>query len=321
MISKNLLLYTCLVLAALIAAIALINHHSKQQSALQDQEAVTEKATVTEKGQTLQVSDLPSTFLETIDTSSDSAVTNTVKSRVPLVLDNTTLTIGPVGGNRSVTIATSKLTLINGARIVTNGNNLSLIANEMDFNSSGGIDSFSDETSKASTGNPGSDGGSVEIYATKTVFGSIRVSLPGQAGADGKPGIPGQNGIPGPRGNNGVDGFMNCAHGGTDGGQGATGGTGGVGGDGTPGGNGGDLQLRGEAVKDQASHFSFQAPPGPGGTGGPGGAGGDGGPGGEGGSGSSECGGGHGGPKGAPGQPGGKGNDGPSGKSSGKLSP
>ena len=77
MISKNLLLCTCLVLAALIAAIALINHHSKQQSALQDQEAVTEKATVTKKGQTIQVSDLPSTFLEAVDTSSDSAVTNT----------------------------------------------------------------------------------------------------------------------------------------------------------------------------------------------------------------------------------------------------
>ena len=296
-----------------MATTILISCRSKQPAA-QDQ------AAISKTGMAIQVSDLPSTFLEAIDTSSDNAVTNTLKSRVPLALDNTTLTIGPVGGNLSVTLAASKLSLVNGARIVTNGNNLSLIANEMDFNGSGGIDSFSNDTSKATTGN-GSDGGRVEVYATKKVYGSIRVSLPGQTGADGKPGGQGNPGAAGSRGDNGVDGLFDCRRGGTDGGQGGTGGQGLPGGDGTSGGIGGDLVLRGEAVKDQASHFSFQAPPGPGGAGGPGGPGGAGGPGGEGGSGSGHCGGGHGGLNGLAGPAGPSGNNGPNGKSSGKLTP
>ena len=101
---------------------------------------------------------------------------------------------------------------------MTNGNNLSLIANEMDFNGSGGIDSISQRNFEGDNRKPRLRRWSVGVYATKKVYASIRVSLPGQTGADGKTGGPGNNGMPGQRGNNGVDGMLDCSHGGTDGG-------------------------------------------------------------------------------------------------------
>lgn len=274
--------------------------------------------TVTENRPNIQVSDLPAKFLDAIDINSESGVNASLASRDSLTLDGTTLIVGPIGANRTVTLGAKSIKLINGARIITNGNQLTLVARTMEFNNSGGIDSFSGENAKAGTGIAGSDGGRVEIYATKTVYGSLRMSLPGQGGGEGSAGAPGRQGAPGRRGDNGVDGFVDCHRGGTDGAQGGPGEPGGVGGTGAAGGNGGDLVLMGAAVKDYQSHFPYQAPAGPGGPGGSGGPGGAGGPGGEGGSGSGHCGGGHGGPAGPAGQPGAAGPNGPAGQKPGK---
>ncbi len=274
--------------------------------------------TVIEKRPSIQASELPDAFRKAIDVSSKSSAVDNLKTQNSLTLDGTTLTIGPVGGNRTVSLAFNKLTLINGARIVTNGNHLSIVAMELEFNGSGGIDSFLGETLKASVGADGSDGGQVEIYAINNVTGSLRISLPGQAGGDGAPGAAGSPGLAGPRGQDGVNAAIGCAHGGTDGGPGGTGGTGGEGKAGATGGNGGNLILRGQASsKSHVDQFPYEAPPGIGGIGGAGGSGGPGGPGGEGGSGSTFCGGGHGGPPGATGAKGSAGSNGSNGKSSG----
>jgi hypothetical protein len=278
-----------------------------------------ERNPVIENRQAIEVSDLPSKFLDPIDTSSQSAIESNLKSRDSLTLDGTTLTVGPSKGNRTVTLACNRLKLLNGARIITNGNQLTLVAMNMEFNNSEGIDSFSAANIKADKGVQGADGGRVEIYATKGVYGSVRISLPGQGGGDGAAGGVGSGGLGGARGANGVDGFLNCSHGGRDGDPGGAGGQGLPGDAGASGGNGGDLVLHGEAAKDNQSHFSYQAPAGTGGMGGAGGPGGPGGPGGEGGSGSSFCGGGHGGPSGAPGPQGVAGSNGSNGKSSGNL--
>jgi hypothetical protein len=80
------------------------------------------------------VSDLPSKFLDAVDTSSESSIKNKLKNQDSLTLDGTTLTVGNVGDNRTVTLACQRLKMINGARIVTNGNQLGIIALDMEFN-------------------------------------------------------------------------------------------------------------------------------------------------------------------------------------------
>jgi uncharacterized protein YcfL len=301
-------------LLLIVATVFLVGCASKPSVDSSEQSQV-----VLEKRPAIEISDLPTKFLDPVDTSSQSAIERNLKSRDSLTLDGTTLTVGPIKGNRTVTLACNRLKLLNGARIITNGNLLTIVAMNMEFNNSGGIDSFPAENAKAGIGVQGADGGRVEIYATKGVTGSLRISLPGQGGGDGNAGGGGPGGLPGGRGANGVDAMVGCAHGGTDGAPGGTGGPGLPGGDGATGGNGGDLVLHGEAAKDNESHFSYQAPGGTGGTGGAGGPGGPGGPGGEGGSGSTSCSGGHGGAQGGPGPKGAQGSNGSNGKSSGKL--
>jgi hypothetical protein len=273
---------------------------------------------VVEKRPSIMVSDLPTKFLDAIDTSTDSTIKAKLRTQDSLTLDGTTLTIGNVGDNRTVTLACHKLKLTNGARIVTNGNNLTLLALTMDFNNSGGIDSFLGDTLKAQPGRRGSDGGRVEIYATDSVYGSLRVSLAGQSGGDGVQGAKGLPGSQGPPGGGAADGpVFNCLHPGEVGGKGSSGGAGFPGRNGVEGGDGGDFVLHGQAAKNYDSRFPFTAPPGPGGVGGNGGDGGDGGPGGIGGSGSKYCGGGHAGDPGPQGPAGPKGEDGHAGKSVG----
>jgi hypothetical protein len=273
----------------------------------------------TESRPNIQISDLPKKFLEPIDTTSESSIKAALKSRESLTLDGTTLTVGPVGGNSTVTLAFDTLTMTNHARIITNGNNLSILATNLAFNNNDGIASFVTDTPKPAAAAPGSDGGKVEIYSTNPVDGSLRIFLPGQVGGDGIPGADGAPGTQGRRGDNGVNAMLSCARGGTDGAQGNPGAQGAQGGTGGPGGNGGNLVLQGQAVTSHESHFPYQAAPGAGGAGGAGGGGGAGGPGGEGGSGSTYCGGGHGGPPGTPGLHGPPGQGGDSGKSSGSL--
>ena len=244
---------------------------------------------VVEKRPSIEASELPPQFLDAIDTNSESTIMDKLRPHDSLTLDGTTLTVAPVGKHRTVMLAAHDLKLINGASIVTNGNQLTLMAINMAFNNSGGIDSFAVDTSKAVAGAEASDGGRVEIYPTESVYGSLRISLPGQGGAVGAPGGPGQTGKTGDRGSDGSDQAFGCGSGGGNGSTGGTGGQGLPGGPGGKGGNGGDLVLHGKAVKDYDSHFPFHAPPGIGGTGGVGGPGGAGGPGGQGGSGSTYC--------------------------------
>ena len=273
---------------------------------------------VVENKPAITISDLPTNFLDAVDTSSESSIKNKLKNQDSLTLDGTTLTVGNVGDNRTVTLAFHKLTMRNGARIVTNGNQLGIIALDMEFNNSGGIDSFYGDTVKAAGETQGSNGGRVEIYSLNPVSGSLRISLPGQIGGNGSQGPAGGGGDAGSRGGDGVNGLVDCKHGGTDGGPGGTGRPGGPGTPGKAGGNGGDLLLQSGAAKDADSHFPYSAPPGTGGTGGPGGAGGAGGPGGQGGSGSTYCGGGHPGGSGAPGAAGAAGDSGPASTTAGK---
>ncbi len=68
MISEKVFSHTCLVCAVFIATVALIGCHSSGKSATEGQGPVTEKAAVTKKGLAIQVSDLPSTFLDAVDT-------------------------------------------------------------------------------------------------------------------------------------------------------------------------------------------------------------------------------------------------------------
>lgn len=273
---------------------------------------------VVENRKKISVADLPQQFLAPLDTSSEGNLNDKLSSLDSLTLDGTVLSVADVGANRSVILAANTLKLLNGARIVTNGNQLSLVALKMEFNNSGGIDSFGEDSNKPATSTKGADGGRVEIYATKTVYGSLRVSLPGQSGGIGATGGAGTIGRTGDRGSDGSDKAFGCGSGGGNGGTGGVGGKGENGTDGGQGGNGGDLVLQGAAVKDHESHFPYQASPGIGGSGGAGGQGGAGGPGGQGGSGSTYCKGGTAGTQGQGGPRGDPGKNGPNGTSAGR---
>jgi len=257
-----------------------------------------------------------SQFLSPVPSSVDAA-TKALNNLPSLILDGTTLTVGPPGGHQSLTIAADTFEMLNGSRIVTNGNNLVLVANEMNFNNSGGIDSFYGATKKASAETAGLDGGQVVIFPTKAINGTININLAGQAGGDGSPGGKGPDGAPGPKGSDASDKAFGCGSGGGDGGTGKDGLQGYLGKPGAPAGNGGTLVLRAAAIPGHINHFVFQKEIASGGAGGPGGPGGNGGPGGIGGSGSKFCGGGHG---GNPGQPGPQGLQGAAG-ANGKPSP
>lgn len=274
---------------------------------------------VNESRQSIHASDLDSQFLDDKLPTAASEVKKVLNNRKSLILNGTTLTVGPVGGHRTLTIVANNLSLLNGAKIITNGNNLVLIANSMDFNNSAGIVAFSDSDAKGDLGKPGADGGRVEIFATSSVSGAIHISLVGQNGGDGSPGVKGAPGARGTKGSGGVDHVFDCASGAGKGGTGATGGTGTPGAPGNPGGDGGQLVLRAAAIPDHDSHFVFEKAKSAGGSGGAGGPGGDAGPGGEGGDKSTYCKPGQGGDPGLPGSPGAAGGPGASGKPSGDV--
>jgi hypothetical protein len=215
-----------------------------------------------------------------------------LKARDSLTLKGSTLTIGQPGENRTVTIACNTLRLMNGARIITNGNHLVIQALKVEFANNTGINSFAPDNAKAAPGAPGADGGSVSITALKNFSGSLRILLPGQGGGDGSVGAQGAQGTTGGPGADAVKGLFDCRSGGQNGGGGGPGGKGGTGANGAKGGNGGTLALDGEAAKHK-NDIDFRAPGGLGGKGGAGGPSGPGGPGGPGGSGDGLCSGGH----------------------------
>ena len=231
-----------------------------------------------------------------------------LKQRPSLLLDRSTLFIGEVGDNSDVIITVNTLTLVNGGKIVTNGNTLRLKAARI-ISNDGLITSFSPtelarpDAPIGTKGLPGSSGGKADLAALEGFDGVLPVRLPGQNGGRGGPGQQGAGGAPGARGADGVDHIFDCASGG---GNGAVGGPGVQGSSGFPGGNagnGGTLVLGGQLAFG-SDHVLFAAPGGKGGRGGNGGLGGPGGPGGQGGSGSAHCNGGHPGTTGTPGPPG-----------------
>jgi hypothetical protein len=293
----------------IIAALGVITGCDSNQEA---------KNTVVETRKKILVADLPKQFLPALDTSSERSLNEVLGSLDALTLDGTVLTVAEVGTKRSATLAAHTIRLINGARIVTNGNLLSLVARKMEFNNSGGIDSFGEDSPKPGPSQKGTDGGRAEIYATKSVFGTLHVSLPGQSGGDGAPGGLGRSGKAGARGSNASDKLVGCGSSGGNGGTGQDGGKGETGNVGGQGGNGGDLILQGAAVKEHDSHFPYLAAPGIGGNGGVGGPGGPGGPGGDGGSGSTFCGGGRAGASGQVGPQGDPGKNGANGTIAGR---
>ena len=234
-----------------------------------------------------------------------------------LTLDGSTLTVGAVGANKTLTLTVKELKLINGGKIVTNGNVLHIEADRI-TSDKGQIVSFLPNNRRPpdspDAGKAGAHGGEVRITAQKLI-GQLEIDLSGQNGGLGARGSDGTPGAPGARGSNGVDGFLQCLHGGGDGGPGGNGLPGQPGAPGGAGGNGGALILVGEAARTLSRNIVFSTRPGEAGSGGSGGTGGAGGRGGEGGSGSVSCGGGHGGPNGQSGPNGAPGASGSTGKS------
>jgi hypothetical protein len=277
------------------------------------------EAATTIPAQSVQVADLPAELLSPPQADSDADLTKQLRQRGSLTLSGSTLTLGASGEGRTVTLACRTLRLTNGARIITNGNNLVIEALNTHFADNAGISSFSPQTIKAATASNGASGGKIRIHVLEGFSGSLRVSLPGQNGGDGVTGASGSAGPQGNRGANAVKGLVDCRSGGQDGGTGGQGGKGATGGAGGSGGDGGDLILQGVAAGNRAL-IDFDAPGGKGGLAGSGGAGGPGGPGGEGGSGDGPCGGGHGGANGLAGAQGDKGAAGANGKP-GKQTP
>jgi hypothetical protein len=244
-----------------------------------------------------------------------------LRTKGSLTVDGTLLVVGDIGDGSSATLSVSSLHLVNGARIVTNGNTLNIQADLID-SSGGEIVSFyppDNAPADAAPGSPGikgADGGTLHISALQDLSAPLKVDLRGENGGRGGAGMPGAAGPPGVRGQSGVDHLFDCASGGTNGtagGPGEQGKAGGVGGDG---GAGGTLFLSRNLT---LTKVDFSAHGGIGGLGGPGGNGGPGGPGGEGGSGSLHCGGGRGGPNGADGLPGNAGRPGQAGQANAEI--
>lgn len=260
-------------------------------------------------GQSISLDQLPAEMLQPIAGEGDLA--KALARRGSLFLDHSTLVITPLGVSRSLTVHT--LTLLNGSKIETNGNDLTLYASKIVGNG-GNLDSFSDQDANppvatAGKGHNGRDGGHVVLCSSRGLDGSLTINLRGQNGGAGAPGAVGSGGTQGPRGSNAVQGMVDCRSGGGDGGQGGQGNIGSPGTDGGNGGNGGSLNLCGNLATSRERIF-FSAPPGVGGLGGAGGFGGPGGQGGEGGSGSASCSGGRAGQPGPPGPQGERGNSG-----------
>jgi hypothetical protein len=213
-------------------------------------------------------------------------------------------------------ISLDRLVLKNKAKIITNGNILSIYVNTLDSEDGSivGFDGTGTAQPKAPpntngpgsagyTGAPGSSGGTVSLHVIKQINGVIHVNLNGQAGGAGGDGIQGLQPPQASRGEDAADAWPGgCKHSGANGATGFPGGKGGAAGAGGQGGDGGVFLLTsvGNAPLP-ISTYTFQADSGAPGAQGRPGLGGPGGRGGDGGHGSAYCGGGHGGSSGPPG--------------------
>jgi hypothetical protein len=221
-----------------------------------------------------------------------------------------------------------------GGRILTNGNNLTVFANELVAGNNATVVAFDTNNRRAadgpngsgqgSTGNvpgaagglgapggvgkPGESGGSISIFAT-SFEGPLAVDLTAQDGGNGGTGGQGGPGARGHKGEDGESGPFGCNRGGGQGGTGGSGGNGGQGGEGGHAGDGGSFGLFYVSSKTINPPQNPKVTTDAGRPGGPGkgGDGGSPGAGGEGGNGQGFC---HGGPGGVPGAPGATGNPG-----------
>ncbi|MCD4751387.1 MAG: hypothetical protein K8R59_18625 [Thermoanaerobaculales bacterium] len=248
-------------------------------------------------------------------TVSTETLVNELERRPDLTLDGEALVIGSIGEGSVYALWFNKVTLKNGATILTNGNFVEINALVFDAFNDPKVRSFptNDTTPPvAANGQPGRDGasgGEFRLNVIRKFNGLLKIELVGQNGGRGGMGPQGARGDSGRRGRNGSDGLFDCRRGGENGGQGGDGRKGGTGGKGGTAGTGGRVILLGKAGSAfRAGSIVPIVPPGDFGVGGMGGDGGPGGPGGAGGSGSTWCRGGHPGPAGNPGP---KGDTGP----------
>jgi hypothetical protein len=271
----------------------------------------------------LTIADLPRGVEQRVPPGASKEEFHNLLGRQPkIVIDGATLSITapPQGSSRTLTL--SRLELLHGAKIVTNGVNLEIDA-ELFVSDGGEIVSFYPNTNPTSVpqganGASGFSAGTLVLDGTMNGNDILRISLIGQDGQAGGHGMTGSTGVSGTRGDNGADHLFDCAHGGGNGGNGAQGGKGGQGGAGGAGGNGGRLILR-DGIASQRVQVDFSAEGGKGGKGGPPGNGGPGGPGGPGGSGTTYCRGGQPGSSGPVGPAGEFGPDGPFGQRGGTF--
>ena len=104
-------------------------------------------------------------------------------------------------------MAVDVLELKAGAKIITNGTDLVIVANKI-VSEDGSIIAFdknraaANATATGGAGQSGADGGSVTLIAINGVEGRIHVDLSAQNGGDGAPGADAANGAPGGKGEN-----------------------------------------------------------------------------------------------------------------------
>src|ERR1035438_2325490 len=135
----------------------------------------TSEGAATSPAQAVQLSDLPQDLLNPVQTDSAAELTAQLNQRGSLTLNGSTLTLGPVGAGQTVTIACRTLRLTNGARIITNGNHLVLVALNARFGDNAGISAFSQENVKAAPAADGVSGGKIRINVLQSFSGSLRV--------------------------------------------------------------------------------------------------------------------------------------------------
>ena len=202
--------------------------------------------------------------------------------RIALILIDSTLVITPPKIGASQYISVSKLELHGESKIITNGVDLEISAEEIVGEPFSSVVSFDEQTpDQATPGDSGRSGRAAgRLLLSGALDGSLTISLDGEKGQSGGEGLKGPNGVAGNRGEPAAQSFIDCKRGAGGGGPGAQGGIGGNGGAGGSGGDGGQLILFG-MLAAQREQILFSAKPGQGGKGGfggPGGYGGSGGP-------------------------------------------
>lgn len=212
---------------------------------------------------------------------------------------NATLTIGtPEGTNSGTRTLVAKHLQLANTIVTTNGSPLIIFAERISTDELSRIQSFGgDRMSAPSASQPGSNGrsglpgGKVTIYLLNRVEGTLNIALLGQNGGKGADGVKGPTGAEGRPGRNARNGdFGTCRRGPGRGDRGAAGGKGGNGGSGGKGGDGGALAVTYVNVSKQVPlPVAYVGRQGDGGLPGAGGPGGDGGRGGIGGRNAGNC--------------------------------